>query len=610
MPSPPSRRRWKKARRAAPADPARLREEQGEVKEVVAALEKVEKTASLYPPGSGVLRDFIEDLHTRLARLLGRVQVIELGVGVDEIEYEGEVVYDGTKSDRSLAFAFEDGGVRRLVFMDGLEKQELAALVDALRQAREHEAEDLVTLLWQRGLRHVGYVTVNFFSDPAVDQALERLDVEAAGRTLIDRLRARELTIDQVAMVRATRGASPNEQDAQDVYSLTAAESAEIQRRIADHGEDTESAPLARLLLSLLAADTGEEPSRERLGALQATLAQLLEEGDIATAAEVVSTVRRMADASAVMASNVSAKLHANALRTFLTGAAKKEVGAKLAARLPKARDADVRALCEYLRACGKHAFFLASEVLGVSSHDARIVAAISDACRADFAHLRDFTVDANPRVAAAAVRILSECAGDGARAEYVRATSHKEPIVRREAFLALARCKDPRALDRLIEAFDDPDPEIRVSALKAFSASIARPRAELYGRALMLVEDAKFDERPLPEQESIFAIVGKLDPEKGVLFLERELGRFALFHRDRAHRRRLAAVAALGEVASQRAEATVRHLAESTRSDELRAASQRALDRMELVRVTAETSPMDRSGVLRALEASKLKRR
>jgi HEAT repeat protein len=610
MPMPPSRRRWKKPRRAQTADPTRLREEAAEVREMLAALEKVEKTASLYPPGSGVLRDFTEDLFLKLGRLLGKVQVLELAVGADEIEYEGEVVYDGTKSERSLAFALEDGGVRRLVFLEGLERGELAALVEALREARQPDAEDLVTLLWQRGLRHVGYVTVNFFSDPLTDRALEKLDLETVGKTLVDRLRARELSIDQVAMVRSSRAGAPAEEEGTEVYALSATESAEIQRRIADYAEESSAAPLAKVFLSLLAADSTEDVSRDRLAALQVTLGALLDEGDIAAASEVVTSVRRMADASALAASNTSAKLHANALRTFITNAAKKEVGAKLAQHLAKAREPDVRAVQEYVRATGKHAFFMASELLGCSPHDARIIAAIAETCRQDFAHLRDFTADQNPRVAAAAVRILSDVAGDGARAEFNRATTHKDAAVRREAFLALARCKDPRALDRLIEAFDDAEPEIRASALRAFCASLVRARPELYGRALMLVEDPRFEARPLSEQEQVYAILGRADPEKGVPFLERILARFALFHRERAHRRRLAVIGALGEIASQRAEEVLRRLAERTRNEEIRGTCRAALDRMELVRVTAETAPMDRSSVLRALESARPRRK
>lgn len=592
------------------------------VKDIVASLEKLEKTAALYPPGSGVLRDFTDELHGRLARLLARVRVLELAVGADEIEYEGEVVYDGSKSDCSLAFALEEGGVRRLAFLEGIERGEIAAFVDALRDARAPGAEDLVTLLWQRGLRHVSYVTVDFFTDAATDAMLDRLDLEAAGHALVDRLRGRELAIEQVAAVRAPREGTRDEQDALDVYALTASETAEVQRRIADLGEGAEAARTARLLLALVAADAPDDVLRARLAALEETLAQLLDEGDIATAAEVVLGVRRLAGAAQVAAAHGPAKVHSNALRTFIAAATRKEAGARIAGHLGRSRppggaslpprgrgDVDAKAIQDYIRACGRHAFPVLVELLGVSPrHESRFVAAFAESCRSDFAHLRDFAVDPNPRVALAAVRVLSEVAGDAARPEFYAATTHKDAAVRREAFLALARCKDPRALDRLIEAFDDPDPEIRASALKAFSASLVRARPELYGRMLMLVEArARFDARPPSEQEAIFAILGKVDPDRGVPFLAGVISKFAIFGRDRVHRARLAAIAALGDVATAHAESIVRRAAESyARHDDVREACRRALDRMELVRVNAETAPMDRSQVLRALESAK----
>jgi HEAT repeat protein len=296
------------------------------------------------------------------------------------------------------------------------------------------------------------------------------------------------------------------------------------------------------------------------------------------------------------------------ALRGFIAVAAKKELGSRMAEHLNRGR-VDLRPVLAYIRALGKHAFYIASEILG-GRNDARIVKAIAEGSAGDFAHLRDFVIDPNPRLASTAVRVLSDVAGDGARVDFIRASMHKDPGVRREAFVALARCKDPRALDRLLAAFDDADPEIRSSSLRAFGSCLFKPRPELYARVHALAEDKRFAERPTVEQEALYAILGKLDPEKGVPYLEEKLTRFALFNRAYVHRLRLVAAAALAEVATERAEAILRATADQ-KNEEIRSACRSALDRLELVRASAKQHlerekqgfDPDRSGAARAFK-------
>jgi hypothetical protein len=583
-------RRWRK-KRGGGAEGGAPRPEVPEVRDLCNALDKIERSASLYPPGSGILRGFIDDVDNRLASLLERLQVVELSIGADEIEYEGEVVFDGTKLDRSIAFALEDGGVKRLVFREGLDRAEIVALVDALQEARKPGAEDLATLLWQRDLAHVSYIAVTFFSDLRVEQALERIDLEAAGRALVDRLRGRELAVDQVASVRGGRDTTDEaaEEDPLELFAIAPEEAAQIRRWIAECAEDSAAATVARAFLDLLSASAPEDVRRARLEALQALFAKLVEEGDVAAAAETIASVRRLAEGGAPHVS-LSTRAHGpgNPLRAFVAAAASKEVGAKLGKLLARASDDDVAAIEQYVLVCGKHAFAMAADLLG-TPHDARMLAALAEGCRGDHAFLREHTSDGNARVAAAAVRILAQVAGERAAEEFRQACGHKDPVVRREAVLALARCPDPKVFDRLLAALEDPAPEVRAAALRAAASAVARARPEQYDVVLKIVEDERrFDARPEPEQESFFVILGKLDPERGTAYLARLVGKFSLLRRARARRRRLQAIAALGEIATERAEGILRRAGEGARQDAVRAAVRAALDRLEVVRRSA----------------------
>jgi hypothetical protein len=317
--------------------------------------------------------------------------------------------------------------------------------------------------------------------------------------------------------------------------------------------------------------------------------------------------VRRLADATGGYGSN---RAQVVALRGFMAIAAKKEHGARMAEHLGRGR-CDVKPVLAYIRALGKHAIYIASELLG-RQWDGKIIQAIADGCSGDYAHIKDFVADANPRLAAAAVRILSEVAGDGGRVDFIRASQHKDPNVRREAFVALAKCKDSRALDRLLAAFDDADPEIRASSLRAFGGCLLKPRPELYARVLGLVDAKGFADRTQAEQEALYAILGKLDPASGVPYLKGKLTGWAIFNRTYAMKLRMIAAAGLAEVATDEAE-TVLRAAGETSNEQMRSACRAALDRLELVRASAKQQldrekagfDPDRSSAVKAFDKS-----
>jgi hypothetical protein len=616
--SPPSftppGRRWRRPKRgASAATPERIREEVAEVKEIVLGLERLDKSSTLYPPGSQVLKQQLEDQHERMTRFLQRMQALELTVAADEIEFEGEVVYDAAKStDKSnIAYTLEDGGIRRLVFLNGLERAELQGFCDALKDSRGPEAEDLVTLLWMNGLRHVSYVTVNFFAEP-IEQSIEELLQQSTRATIVDRLRNRELEIDQIAMVRSDHPSEAADADLPEIFALSPQDLAETQRRIAEYQGDSGLVPYCRVVLSLLMHDQSEEACRVHLATLQDSVINLVEEGFVGMAADVVDGVRRIAEETSTYG---SARAQLVALRGFVAAVAKKELGARMREHLGRART-DAREIVAYIRALGKHAVYLGGELLGTSSDDL-FVHAIAEGCGSDFGHVRDFVADPNAKMAAAAVRILSAIAGDGGRVDYIKASSHPDPGVRREAFIALAQCKDERALDKLLSAFGDADPEIRLSALRAFGGCLLKPRPELYPRVFELIESPKFWTRPPAEQEALYAVLGKLDPARSVPYLTKKLVPWSfmtLFRRKEAHREKILAASALAEVATEEAESILKRQLKSE-DEQLYKACRLALDRLEVVRISARQHAErekqgfepDRSGAMSAFNTSRL---
>jgi len=589
-----SQQRFKSKRRQREAGRAANPEEVAAAHDILVALEKVDKNAAIYPAGSPTIQGFADELFAKATALLAKTRIVDFSVGANEIEYEGEVVLDGAKQERSLAFTLEDGGVRRLVLLEGLERAEVGALVQSLAEARAKGAEDLVTLLWARDLRHVGFVAASVYADPDEEAALDGIDGETTREKLVDRVKGRAVSFDQIAMVRSGAQRAKDEStihegpEATDVFDLRPEDEQGLRRWIDAERDQSPAAKQADVLLLLLEGVPGEEALRARLPVVARAIEGLLEEGDPVPAAELLAAVRR---GSETLPAGSRAPTAGGPLRTFFQSVASPANGERLARFLARSHDDDsVRAVRLFLLGCGKHALVLAGDLLGLGASDASIVAALAQACGDDLAEVRHHAADPVAKVAVASLRVLTEAVGESGLDDYRRALLHRDPRVRSEALFAISRCREPRALDPLVDAVHDADAEVRLMALRAIPTSLPAPRPDLYQRVLKLVTDDNAREaRTRVEQDLLFAALVRLDPERGHAFIDETVHAYPFLNRERAQKRRIHAIAALGEVATTRAEAYLTGLETAAKTPEVRAACRAALERCGAVRRTVK---------------------
>jgi hypothetical protein len=152
-------------RAAAAATPASAAAPQRRrVEAMVAQLAAAARTLSLYDVRNDTVRRAIEGLVAGLGAVLAKERRLRLVIRPFEIAWQGHRVYLDTDLERSLAFRLYRDGVRALVVRAGVDASELARFLAILtpRQAglRRHE-DDLVTLLWDAGLRFVEVVAVD-----------------------------------------------------------------------------------------------------------------------------------------------------------------------------------------------------------------------------------------------------------------------------------------------------------------------------------------------------------------------------------------------------------------------------------------------------------------
>jgi hypothetical protein len=163
---------------AAPAIPASEvpgREELTCAAEAVLSLVKVAKALRMYLPNNPMLLKFVEEALHRMRAQLARYGEFRLEVEPFALRYRGVDVYQNRDAKESMAFRMHSDGIRVLHFSRGLAERELTAFLDIVGVERGAGSDDdIVTRLWESGLRHISY----FLEDDLVD--IDSLETEEA----------------------------------------------------------------------------------------------------------------------------------------------------------------------------------------------------------------------------------------------------------------------------------------------------------------------------------------------------------------------------------------------------------------------------------------------
>ncbi len=168
------------------------------------------------------------------------------------------------------------------------------------------------------------------------------------------------------------------------------------------------------------------------------------------------------------------------------------------------------------------------------------------------------------------AAELLGEMNATSADQELINILRHKDTRVRRAATLALIRLGTPRALHTIVHALQDSDAAVRLKAAQGL-ANVRNPRAT---QALLTALDSEQDQDILV---AMLHSLGKHPADEVVTRLVKEAGPGSLLKR-RPVPRRLAAVSALGEIASHSALTALRGLAKD-RETSVREHAARALN-------------------------------
>ncbi|MEO5617258.1 MAG: HEAT repeat domain-containing protein [Candidatus Eisenbacteria bacterium] len=130
-------------------------------------LARTVKTCRLYDGGNPTVRLFRRDLATALELVLKEFGPLQIRFTPEEIVLGESPLYSARSREDNLSLPFFRDGIRSMSLQPGIPQREVDALVDAFLRVthRGNEDSDLVTLLWECDLEHVGIEYVSTEGD-------------------------------------------------------------------------------------------------------------------------------------------------------------------------------------------------------------------------------------------------------------------------------------------------------------------------------------------------------------------------------------------------------------------------------------------------------------
>ena len=170
------------------------------------------------------------------------------------------------------------------------------------------------------------------------------------------------------------------------------------------------------------------------------------------------------------------------------------------------------------------------------------------------------------------AVTILGELRSQDALIHLTPLLEHRDLRVRRETIRALSRIGGQRAIDILLQAAEADDQETRRQALLSLGAIRA---ASAIPTLLKLLEHTDWSQRSIDIKKDAMRALGEIRSHEAVAPLARILGKRRLWRRARHDELRVAAAAALGEIADAEARAALEQASRDRSASVARAAVQ-----------------------------------
>jgi HEAT repeat protein len=544
------------------------------VEELLKGLSRAVKTLGLYLPNNPIYQKAIDTLRGAFAPVWRRTPEIVLTITESDVKWEGRSVYHDPGRSESLAWLFYKDGIRELTLTQGVEQEEVVALLDIMRRVKNAapEEDDLLTLLWEQEFVHMRYRFVDLSFDNLAPIEPSATATEERQLPLVEVKREIEEAPPEPEARKKAGLVSMEDLDAT-LYFLDESEIEYLRTALADESHLDLHKDVLAMLLDIFEVQPEEKVRDEVVGILETFMLHLLAAGSYGGVAYLLREAAVAAGRAKALPAAMADRLHRLPERL--------SDSAVLPQLLQALDDSEVIPPQEELDALfGELKQGTLATVLAwlKQAQNARLRAALEKTAQrlasANVGEMLKLIGSEDPSVALEAIRRAGELKAQAAVAPMAKVLQTGLPDVRQAATVALAEIASPGAMRLLETALADTDRDVRVSAVKAIAARghrAALPKLEA------VVSGKTLKEADLTEKKEYFEAYGVLAGPTAIGPLAELLNGKSFFKRRPSPDIRACAAFALGRIGTEAALTELRR-AEKDKDVRVRSAINKAL--------------------------------
>jgi hypothetical protein len=509
--------------------------------DIAKTLTKTIRTFNVYPRDNPIYQRFANDLFDKFNRFFESVDELTFDVEQHSLLFKGTQVFHSEERSENIALLLFADGIRQISFYKGITSEEIIDFIDILRiapKAEVNDEDDIVTLLWEKNIRNMGYASVEdtVDDDLAVEAALlESLDQERTADSFIDSEASGNKSSPEISL--------PASRPPPSMEPLNADELILVKNELDEAlKEETLLSSAVSLFFELLENEHDAESFTDIIHHLGKLVDRRMQQGDVAGTIEILAGVNNVSerygepDQREVLSSFSSRAGSLDKLRILFCGT------------YPH------REIRDYLFHLGDSVVPNLIQILGdLQDRKLRrfLCDVLADLGRKNVRFFFESLSDERWYLVRNLVMILGMI-GDPVTVEYLRTVlHHSDPRVRREALRALEGIQTAETKKIFLNALSDTDLSVRIIALK----SLKRFRdPEIFS---IIRKAASFDElkkRPLVEKKEILEALALLGGDEAFGVLSELFRKRGLLEKDEITEIRASAAYGLGLVASPEA--------------------------------------------------------
>ncbi|TAL28709.1 MAG: HEAT repeat domain-containing protein [Nitrospirae bacterium] len=492
--------------------------------EIFKSMTKTLKTFKTYLPNNPVYQKFAAELFEKFKSFFDVNDSLSLTVEQFSLLFNGKEVFHSEERADNIALMLFADGIRELSFNKGITVDELISFLEVFKAVSEKQnlEDDVVTLLWEKNMEHIGYSVSEGFIEEALPLD-NGLLMEEAG----DERTPLGATYANIVLAPSTLD-----------FKVVPASNDELNilhRELQELEGDGLLSEAAELFLELMTTEKDIEGFKELARNVGKIIDTVVAKNDIEKASEIIGRLRTILDTE-------SAFEHKEIIDDVIDGAGSEDNIRKLFIG-----DKNFGSAQAYLLLLNKNAIPPLLNLLGECGDRkgrrdlCNILSAIGkqaiDAFEKGIYDDRWYLV----RNTLMILGIIKEPAA----IKYIEgALHHPELRVRKEAVRALESIGSHEVRNPLMTALKDKDPGVRTNALRALRKFTDKELFEFI-KERILAGDLK--ERPFTEKRELFEALAETDKDAAFPILSDFFRKRGLFRRTETEELRACAAYGLG---------------------------------------------------------------